>query len=264
VTTVSVVPTVEAGNIPPRVRLDVTDTGTPNLFAATVTRLNPDGTTSTVRTSDGNPLVLTTSGSNRVGLLYDYEAPFGEPVSYSTIESPAGLSAEVTVPEARVWLIHPGVPALSTPIAVASFGNRVRRVARGVHYPMGRSTPVVQTDGARKSAESSMDVRIADLTDLAALEAVTADASTLLLNIPADLQWGIPASYIAVGDTDEARLIDYAGDPNRYVTLPFTVVDMPVGGSQSERTYADVLADNATYATLRTRYPTYLALLAGP
>lgn len=261
--TVTVVPTLEASNVPPRVRLDVTDTGTPNLFATTVTRNNPDGSLGIVRTADGNPLTLTTSGTDRVGLIYDYEAPYQAAVSYSSIESPTVVSAQVTVPEDRVWLIHVGVPAMSLPISVASFDRRVRSVQRGVFYPMGRENPVVQTDGRRKGVESSLDVRVRDLGDLAALESILADAATLLLNVPATLGWGIPACYIAVGDVSEERLIDYAGDTNRYVTLPYVVVDAPAGGSQAARVYADLLTFSS-YSTLQAAYPTYDALLAGP
>jgi hypothetical protein len=86
---VTVVATVENSTNPqdpPRVRLNVTDTGTtPSLFAATVTRLDPDGQVVPVRTADGNPLTLLhKSGTTRVGLLYDYEMPYGAPVTYST------------------------------------------------------------------------------------------------------------------------------------------------------------------------------------
>jgi hypothetical protein len=114
--TVTVVPTVDLTSTPPSVVLAVTDTGTPNLFATTVTRLDPDGVWRNVRTSDGNPLVLTTSGANRVGTLRDNEAPYGTPVTYSTIESPSTVSSPVTVDETRVWLVDPGTPALSVPI----------------------------------------------------------------------------------------------------------------------------------------------------
>lgn len=262
--TVTVVPTVEANNVPPRVRLDITDTGTaPAITSTTVTRLDPDGRTVPVRTDDGNPLTLTTSGSNRVGLIYDTEVPYGAAVSYSTLESPTVVSAEVTVPETRVWLIHPGVPALSMPITVATFGNRVRRAARGVFYPMGRTSPVVQTDGSRKSPEGTIELKVDSLTELAALDALTADAGVVLLNVPAGLGWGVPTSYISVGDIEEVRLVNYAADPHRYYVLPYIVVDRPSGGSQSQRTFVDLM-DFATLASIQSAYPTLAAVLAGP
>jgi hypothetical protein len=152
--TVTVAPTVELSNVPPRVRLDVTDSGTPNLFATTVMRLDPDGALRPVRTQDGAPLTLGTSGSNRVGLVYDYEAPYGAPVSYSTLESPSTVSNPVTVDESRVWLVHPGVPALSLPITVAEIGERKRSRACSTRWaaPLRWSS---LTAAARRSPWSS-------------------------------------------------------------------------------------------------------------
>ncbi|WP_372728978.1 hypothetical protein [Nocardioides sp.] len=260
---VTVVPTVEPSTTPPRVKLDVTDTGSPNLFAATVTRLDPDGVVRVVRTLDGEPLTLVTSGANRVGTMYDNEAPYGAPVTYSTLESPANLSTPVTVDEDRVWLIHPGAPALSMPISVAAFGARTRAARRGVYHPMGSKFPVVQTDGRRKAPESTIEINTVSLIELAQLEALTDDTSVLLLNVPADLGWGVPTSYISVGDIQETRLVDYAAEQRRVHVVPYLVVDQPVGGSQSGRTYVDLLTFS-TYADLNAAYPTYADMLAGP
>jgi hypothetical protein len=41
------------------------------------------------------------------------------------------------------------------------------------------------------------------------------------------------------------------------------VVGRPAGGLQSERTYADVLAEHATYADVLATYDTYSDLLLG-
>jgi hypothetical protein len=260
---VTVVPTVEASNVPPRVRLNVTDTGTPALFSVTVTRLNPDGTTSVVRTGDGNPLSLTTSGSTRVGLLYDYEMPFGASVSYSTTASAGTVSAQVTVAASQVWLIHPGVPALSMPITVAAWGERTRKVTRGVFYPMGRGTPVVQTDGARKSAEYDLSVYTASQVEREKLNDLLDSGDSLLLNVPATKGWGRPTEYVSVGDVAESSVTRMAGEPGRMWSLPVTVVDAPVGGSQSQRTLADLFV-YPSLGSLMTAYPTFQALLAGP
>lgn len=263
--TVTVVPTVEANNVPPRVKLDVTDTGSPNLFAATITRNDPSGLIQTVRTNDGNPLTLTTSGANRIGTVYDYEMPYGAPVSYSSIESPTVISADVTVPETDVWLIHPGVPSLSMPVELraGSFDEEEYEVRQGIFYPMGRQYPVVQSDGARKSAQSSITVAIDNLVDLATLKALIADAGVLLINVPYTLGWGVDPMYAAVGAVRNRRIVDIGSDPHRAVEMPFIVVDRPVGGTQAARTYVDLL-DYSTYASLQAAYGSYTALLAGP
>jgi hypothetical protein len=257
--TITVTATVEPNAVPPRVRLNVADTGSPALTSTTITRSNPDGTTTTVRTSDGQPLALT-SGA---GLVYDNEVQFQAAVSYSSVESPTLVTSPVTIPENRIWLIDPGVPALSMPITVAVFGDLTKRMTRGVFYPMGRSSPVVQTDGARKSSEGSLLVKTMSLAEIAALEAVTASGSPLLLNVPATLAWGVSTNYISISDVVEQRLVEYAPEVTRYFNLPYTVVDRPIGGTQAERTYADLL-DFPTYGALLSAYATYGDLLAGP
>jgi hypothetical protein len=253
-----------AGYPPPRIRLDVTDTGDPAITTVTVTRLDPDGRIAPVRTLDGGPLTLSTSGADRVGLLYDYEAPLGQPVSYSTLETPGSTSAQVTLDEPWVWLIHPGVPERSLPVWVAGMPERTRRVTRGVHYPMGRARPVVQTDGQRKAAEYALTIMTRTDVERAAIDDLIDDAGVVLLNVPATLGWGVGAEYVAVGDTTEARLYRWGPEQRRTWTLPLIVVDRPEGGTQSERVYVDVLAAYASYAQVQAAYPSYADLLAGP
>jgi len=256
---ITVTATVEASNSPPRVRLDVADTGAPSITTVNITRLDPNGETVPVRTPDGNPLTL----NSNAGLLYDYEMPYGAAVTYSSQETPGNVTTPVTVPETRIWLVHPGVPAVSMPVTVASFGERTRSAKQGVFYPMGRATPVVITDGARKSAESTLELSTRTLQELTDFEELTQDSGILLLNVPAGLGWGVTTSYISVGDITETRLMDYAGEPRRYLTLPFVTVDRPAGGSQSQRTLADLLAF-PTLGSLMDNYATFADLLAGP
>lgn len=261
--TVTVTPTVEAGTWPPRVRLDVSDANLPAYVEVTVIRVNPDGTTTPVRTADGNPLPLVTSGSNRVGLMYDYEAPYGLGVTYTTAEDPATVSSQVVVDEARVWLIHPGVPELSQPITVAEFGPRVRRAERGVFWPMGRKYPIVVSDGQRKAPEFALSVFTATPGEMVALEALCDDVGALLLNVPVSKGFGVGAEYVSVGDLTEARLGRFAGEPGRFWDLSCQVIDRPTGGSAAERTFADLLSF-ATFGDLQAAYDTFQDVLSGP
>jgi hypothetical protein len=258
---VTVAPTVEPGNWPPRVRLDVTDTSIPLYQEVTVTRLDPNGRTATVRTPDGNPLTLTSS----VGLVYDYEAPYGQPVTYSTVEDPATVSAQVTVDEDRIWLIHPGVPELSAPVELRSSSllEEEWAVEQGVFFPQGREFPVVHTDGIRRAPSSSLTVAVDSLADLSRVRSLLRDASVLLLNVPAGLGLGFDTSYVAIGNVRNARVSDIGSDPKRAVTLPFVVVDRPSGGTQADRTYSDLLS-YSTYADLQAAYTDYQAVLSGP
>jgi hypothetical protein len=262
--TVTVTPTVDAVNEPPRVRLDVVDSGSPNLFATTVVRYDPDGRWRPVRTYDGGPLALAGAGATRTGLIFDYEAPIGSPVTYSTSESPTVLSAQVTVNVDQAWLIHPGIPELSCPIVVAGVSERTRRVQRGVFYPMGRRFPVVQTDGRRKAAEYTLKLYSGDDVARRQIEDLIEDAGVLLLNVPTSKSWGIGTEYIAAGDSTEERAVTFLGESTRFWGLSVAVVDRPAGGTQSERTYDDVNAAYATYDALDAAYSSYTALLAGP
>ena len=260
---ITVTPTVELGTTPPRVRLDVSDSGLPGYTQANVVRHDPNGETVPVRTPSGGPVTLATSGANRVGVVYDYEAPFGQAVTYSTAESPTVISASVVSGADQVWLIHPGVPELSRPVIVAEFGERIRRTATTVYRPMGRRTGVPHSDGQRKAPEYALTLRTDNETERVGLEALTEDAGTLLLNVPASNGWGIGAEYLSVGDLAEARLWEYAGEQRRYWTLPCTVVERPAGGTQAERTMLDLMV-YPTLAQLAAAYPNLAAVLAGP
>lgn len=263
--TITVTPTVDLASNPPRVRLDVSDANLPGYFAADVVRINPDGTIVPVRTPQGGPVTLATSGANRVGVVYDYEASYGAPVSYSTLQSPSVISAPVTVDESRVWLTHPGVPELSVPLELraGSLAEEVEPVAQGVFYPMGRRTPVVFTDGARRAPSSSVSVETATLDELRRLRTLLADASILLLNVPATLGWGIEANYISVGEVSTGRPSDIGADQLRAVSFGFTVVDRPAGGTQAERTLLD-LSTYASLGAIAAAYPSLAAAAAGP
>jgi hypothetical protein len=195
-TTVTVVATVEAANEPPRVRLDITNIGA-DLTQVTVNRLDPNGRLVPVRTQDGNPLGLTTSGLNNVGLIYDYEMHYGALVQYSTTEDPTSSSGEVTVPSERPWLVHPGVPELSQRIVIGDVAARQTKVTRSVLYPMGRATPLVQTDSTRKAAEYQLKLYTATDDERIDLESLLSDGGPLLLNVPAQNSWGMPTEYVS-------------------------------------------------------------------
>jgi hypothetical protein len=135
-------------------------------------------------------------------------------------------------------------------------------VQQGIFWPMGRSTPVVQTDGARKAPASSVTVKIDTLAELADLRALLTGAGVLLLNVPPSANVGVDTAYIAVGKVTNRRVTDIGADPYRAVELPYQVVDMPIGGSQSSRTYADLFSFT-TYAQLSAAYTSLLLALSG-
>lgn len=259
----SITATALSSNTPPAVRIDVNDTRSPGQASAlTIMRVNPDGTQTVVRTADGNPLAL----SGGVGLVFDYEMALGAAVAYTALEAPGITSPQVTVTSSQVWLVHPGIPSLSVPITLrkGSLAQTTRPVTRGTFWPMGRAYPVIVTDGSRKAPQSQLLVEVDTVTDETSLTDLLADASALLLNVPSSLALGWDSSYVSIGDVTVDRLTDIGTDPYRVVTLPFTVVDRPAGGSQSLRTYVDVLAGYGSYAAVQAQYRSYVDLLAGP
>lgn len=256
---ITVTPTAQATNVPPRVQLDISASA--GETSTTITRTNPDGTIVPVRTGDGNPLTL----SAGAGTLYDYEAPFGAAVTYSSLETPTNITSAVIVSVSDVWLIHPGVPALSMPVVLrpGSLQDEVLSAKQALFWPQGRSTPIPVSDGSRKAAQSTLVVAAQSLGDVAAIRALVADAGVLLLNIPDGMGTGFGASYIAVQDVKMSRWTDVVIDGNRDVVMPFYVVARPAGGSQAQRTLADLLV-YATLNDLKSGYATLGDLLAGP
>lgn len=257
--TVTVTPTAQPTNTPPRVQLAITTT---TETSTTVVRNNPDGSQSIVRTSDGGPLPV----SGGTATLYDYEAPSGAPVTYSSYESPATVSGAVTVSVSQIWLIHPGVPTLSQPIRLrpGSLVKNTYPIARGVFRPMGRSNAVVVTGGVRNGASGTFTVLTQSTAALATLNTLLGTGSALLLNIPATGGYTFPTSYVAIGDvTQQPAVGDKLTELWMDTICTFDEVDAPSGGTQATRTYVDLL-NYATYGALTAAYPSYAALLAGP
>jgi hypothetical protein len=245
--------TAEPGNVPPRVRIDVVDTGTPAVTSVTPTRINPDGTSVPVRTQDGVTFPLTTSGSSRVGTLYDYEVPFGQQVTYTLTENPT-VAAPATLDVNDVWLYHVGVPSRSMPIIVTEIPTLTRKVLRGVFQPLGNRYPVVNTDGRRKAPQGVLGVRTETGPARLAMEAILDDAQTLLLNVPPSKQWGITTLYIAVDDADENRFLRWGAHPYRNWPLPFIVVDRPEGGTQAQWNLGSVKTSYVTLADIKAAF----------
>lgn len=262
--TLSVVATVELGNVPPRVKLVVTDTGTPAITSVTVTRTDSSGNVVPVRTDDGAPLALVTSGGNWVGTVYDYEMPYGQAVTYSTLQQPGTSTAPVTVDEDEIWLVHPGIPDRSMPITLMKGANDEEEedVNAGVFYPLGRREAVVISDGKRKAPSSELIVGTETPAEAQALKDLLSDAFPLLLNVPPLTGVGLDTAYIFVGGLRRRRQSDIGSAPQRVWSLPYRVVAMPVGGSQSQWTFQDVLDQYPTFQDVLDAFPTFADLQA--
>jgi hypothetical protein len=184
-----------------------------------------------------------TSGTTRVGTIYDYEMALDAPVVYSTVAQPT-VTATTTVNETRSWLVHPGVPALSILVdfKAGSFSDMSYPVTTGIFTPKGRRNAVVITDGQRKGARGTFTLSTDTLSKLGAVMSIVNDASTLLLNVPDSSGLGIGRQYISVLDVNVKRPSDVGTEALREIEMPFVTVDSPIGGSQAQFTWTDVIA----------------------
>jgi hypothetical protein len=259
------VATPEPLNVPPRIllELDMSDL-TPDPPRVSITRLDPDGRTRSVRLAE--PAILVAG----VWLGYDYESPFGVEVSYeATSATPVGdvvtdgVILDVTVP----WLRHPGIPTLSIELSFDkfrkdSFTQRSRATSRAVFTPLGRSTPVVVASGYRATVSTEMTLRTDSIEELDAMWAILDDETVLLLDIPLARGWGVTHEYVSIGDVTETRIADWGSHTGRWFSLPYLVVDRPAGGFLAQFTYADVLGGYGTYTAVYSSFASYADLLA--
>lgn len=252
--------TANMATVPPSVTITLDGATSPTVLI----RQSADGSQATVRTAGGLPIPTATTN------IVDYAAPFGQQLTYI---AGAVSSNPVVVAVTEPWLIHPGRPSLSMPVTIAEFGSRATDPAQGVFRVIGRRNPIVVSDGQAGPLTSSVTVQTKTLVELTRLGQLLADASPLFLNVPATLGWGVTSEYISITSTDEARLIDYAGLPNRYVTLPYIVVDPPVaaavgggsddGGLSGTRTWADLALEAGTWAEASGLYTTWADAATG-
>jgi hypothetical protein len=165
-----------------------------------------------------------------------------------------------------IWLRHPGVPGLSQVIDFQGEGDPVRAVMQTVFEPLGRRTPIVVSDGQRKSKRGEITIRTSNDTEHDALLGLLDDVTPLLLDIPPSKGFGLDLvhQYLSIGDvTMQRRIENYYLDTHRIWKAPYIVVGRPAGGVQSQRTYATLLNDFATYQDVKTRYATYTAVQTG-
>ncbi len=254
--------TAEPNSRPPRVVLDLVMSDlSPVPTSATITRLDPDGNTRAVRQADPATLVSGTA------TVFDYESQFGAAVSYTaTAGGTSVTSNSVTLDPANAWLRHPSIPSLSLELPRVhedTDGQRTYASTRSVFTPLGRATPIVLTEGVRRSPETTLIVHTVTLAEKRRLIDLVRGEAVLLLTTPPAFGWDLEHEYVSIGDVTVARLPGSWGElPNRYVTLPYTVVDRPAGGVIAQYTFADVLAEHPTFADVRQRYNNFGDLLA--
>lgn len=230
--TLSLTATALPNSTPPMVRLDVTASGTPTVTSVTISRRDVSGVVSAVRTSDGGPLPV----SGGTATVYDAEIPYGQTATYTvSATGTADATATAILPVEDVWLVHVGVPALSTPVEfrIGTNDEETWDVDQGVFPILGRDTPIVISGGARQAPVSSLIVGTDTPAKAQAMKDLLADGSALLLNVPPLSGLGLATCYISVGAVRYRRPVNIGSDPHRDLELPYRVVSRPAGGSQA-------------------------------
>lgn len=252
--TLALAATAEVHSGIPRVKLDVTGAAGSTI---TIYRTDPDGSIVAVREADPIEGFVAPSGT-----VYDYEAPSDAAVTYKVIDgATTATSGSVTSSSGGVpFLIHPGLPLLSVPLTtVLEWPTWTRPIVTGLFQPIGRRLRVgVST--RRQSVEGTLVVATGDATSRAAMEAILADGTTLLLK--GSSKEHAATRWVAIGDvTEQPHELDLR--TWNVWTLPLVEVDRPAGTALPPVTYADVVSTFATYAAMEAAVPTYADLVGG-
>lgn len=249
-----IVATARPNQTPPGVQLDVTNAAG---VTCTIVRIEPSGAQFPVRSAQ--PATL--SSGAWTGL--DYEVPYGLPVTYrvTTNTGDTATSAPVVLDPVRAtWLIHPGIPSLSQPLKISNFGDRTRSTATGVHTILGRSTPVVITDGVRQAPTFPLLVYTIGIAEAAALLALLGDSSPLLLQAHRDGYARRDYYWVSIGEVTETEPGMY-GQGDETWALPCTVVTAPTGLQQSPWVWRDVVDAYISWGNADAAYTTWRDML---
>ena len=199
----------------------------------------------------------------------DYEAPIGQPVSYrmETHSAAGGLTGFATfgpvtlsVPGSSMCWVKDPVEPYRNVLLRASVPPDWSRPAQATEYRIrGRRNSVMLYD-VRGGLTGTLQVWTLTDAERQALHFATDTGNPLLIQFSPGL--GIEDAYVSVGDTTEARVIGYAGEPRRLWSLPLTQVDQPIGGvvGTAGWTVRDVATTYATALDVTHAYATVLDL----
>ena len=171
--------TVNLATTPPRV--DVALSGWSTSGAVTVQRVHADTTVHQIYMPD-------TSGG--VSQVYDYAAPFGEPVTYQSLDGSTQVSsAPVTISLSEDWISAPGYPSAVVPVDVDDIGEAVMTRDVAIMASPFRATPAVEY-GPLQGDRFPVTLTTTSAAASAAMREMLRLSGVLLLRIPrTDYSW---------------------------------------------------------------------------
>lgn len=245
----------EPTNVPPRVKV-VISTGT----AATVTALDLRRDGQSVRT-------LPDLGLASV-VVYDYEASFGVPVTYTAqVTTSAGiesLSGSVTLMVDTAWLIHPRQPSLSVPVGsddsgtfLAAIGEASADSQAARHRVIGSARDVVMSFGRRSDPSySGFEIVTTTEGEAEAVADLLRDETPILVRMPAVWDANFVEDFYAVQNWSALPVADRNGQWLTRWSLPLSPAVAPKVIVQPENSYAAGLLFDS-YGESFAAQPTY-------
>ena len=247
--TATITATPDPLNVPPRMQLVVS--GMAAASTVTISRIDVRSNATPIRL--GNPATLT--GGGWTG--FDYEAPFGQAVTYRAVPDTGAAASSVAhaIAVEQPWLCHPGLPSLSMPVTIAARGDETMDASQSVKFVLERPDPVVRTDGVRRPPTFDLTLRTWALDEEDALDSLLADSSPLLLQTVYPDVERVGYEWLSVGPVARSHLVPWQGNLVRHWTMSCTTVIAPSGLLQAQRTVADVAAQFATVAQAKLPTP---------
>lgn len=224
-----------------------------------ITRTDTNGT---------NPVRLKASAAPIAGSLVvtDYEAALSGLIRYDVVDSTSAVtSASTTLTNAAtpaVQIRSVQLPQISATPALVTAYTAARPTASTVHQPIDRPDAIVIVGRARLRA-GRMTILALDYASALALDGVLSSGHVLMLRQTA--QPGMDMPFSVTGPTTVETAERTAAGWRWTVSVDYTEVRVPALPllGAAGWTYADVLAQRATYSAVRAAYATYAALAAG-
>jgi len=146
-----------------------------------------------------------------------------------------------------------GVTAVSSPAVTFQGLDAEKLAGRSSAFDVNNRNRPVAVTRSRSDPSGQLFLITRTLADRDALTALLRPGGQVLLQVPP--VYGVPDSYLLVGDETISRIGQDHRYPRRVVGLPYQVVDLPPGPSQG--------VAGARWSDLCNRYATAGALMAG-